>query len=240
MKTILLFCLCLSLFIFYGCDGKDGLTGPIGPTGSSGDPGIPGGTTDYYIEVDTTWDTDKHLNHSVFIDRGVTLTINPGVTIYMYPYNNIYNYGKIIANGNIGNWIKIKFQLNALFNCELRFYSESTNIFSFCEFESLNKVRGQKNSYLDINNCIIRNGETVGVTSDDSPSIVKIRNSDIISNSLGISVCDISYLSNNYIAYNNGSLIVALSTAPSDPDTPSQYVGLSQSRISPRAIPNFP
>jgi hypothetical protein len=239
----LIFLLFLSLFIFCGCEGPMGPMGPEGADGGKGDKGdagIPGGTTEF-IESNTVWDADKYLNYNVFIDNSATLTINPGVTIYLYPNSSIYNYGKIIANGNAGNWIAIKFKMNSLYNSQLISYDGSSNIFSFCKFESLQNIE-IIGGHLNLNNCIIRKSFLYGIISAGPPGTLRICNTDIMSNNFfGIDAgLSSSYVSNNYIAFNNGSLIVALSALATDPDTPKQYILLSQPRVSPRSTPNFP
>jgi hypothetical protein len=236
MKTKLVL-LILSLILYFNC------TGQPGKDGLQGLPGQPGLSWMDYIETDTTWSEDIYLNRSVFIDGGVTLTIAAGVKVYLYPDNSIRCYGNIIAEGTSNNFIRIKKALTSGNNCNLFFYSGSSNIFKYCEFDSLEEITIKDTGiYVNIDSCIIKNAYSYGIKATHTPNLILI-NSDIIDNNYGIcgtSFGDgITYLSNNFIAYNNGSSIIALSTLSTDPDTPNNYGFLSQNRINPRAIPNF-
>jgi hypothetical protein len=238
MKIKKVYLLILSLLFYFNC------TGQPGEDGVQGLPGQPGLSWTDYIETDTTWNEDVYLNHSVFIDSGATLTINAGVSIYIYPDNSIKAYGNIIAKGEINNFIKIKKILTSGNNCNLFFYSGTSNVFKYCEFDSLEKINIMDSGvYMDIDSCIIKNSYSYGIIATDTPNL-KLINSDIINNNYGILGTafgdGVTYLSNNFIAYNNGSFIIALSILPDDPDNPDNYNSLSQNRIDPKSTPNFP
>lgn len=221
---------------------KEGPVGPTGPQGSEGNPGVPGspgvpgpGST-LYITTDTTWSSDKNLNYSVFVDAGATLTILPGVTVSLYPYCDIEVYGKIVAIGNSGNWIKFRKGLSI--KGGLIAMRNGTNAFSYCDIDSIGEINLWK-SMLNIDNSKIKRCNYTFYGSDIN---LRVINCDMVSNinqvtSFGPSV--VTYFSNNYIAYNNGSSIVTLCTNTADTNTPQQYSGLSQSIKTPRAIPNF-
>lgn len=57
--------------------------------------------TDSVIEQTTTWVNDKPyvIVHSAAVDKGATLTIQPGCRIYMHQDSRLYVLGKLIADG---------------------------------------------------------------------------------------------------------------------------------------------
>lgn len=102
------------------------------------------------VDKDTTLTKDKYyiLNSSMIIEEGVTLTINPGVTIQFYAsstkkYANTYsklqivNNGKVVANGSENE--RITFKPSELFSTMPITIKGCNYDFSFCSFTGLNQ-----------------------------------------------------------------------------------------------------
>lgn len=220
MKKFLVLLLILFISIMSCSKGDQGLMGPSGSKGDTGGIGDPGAGDTLYITSDTVWNLNKVLNYNVFIEKGVTLTIMPGVEIKMYPNYDIQCNGKIIAEGSSFN--KILFYCSILPGDSEIFVNQSTNIFSYCVFKRIYSIEqvGNKTSTLILRNCDF------------------ISNESIIN---GRSMAGwVTVLSNNFIAYNNGSSDICISTVLNDTNVIRQYYGLSDPIIAPRTTPNFP
>jgi len=121
----------LAVAIIFGC-GKNPLTTTLG--GSSGL------ETADNITVNTTWTAAGGpyvISKSIVIKQGVTLTIEPGVTIGFNPDCVIYVDGTIIANGNLSNKIYFKNESSSLPYLSydsIVLSAQATNCsFSYCE-----------------------------------------------------------------------------------------------------------
>jgi hypothetical protein len=196
--------------LLLGCTGKDGAMGPTGPTGSSGS------SENVYITSDTTWSVNQYITGTLVIDYGVTLTIQPGVKIYLYPNTYIRTYGKIIAIGTTGSPIIFTTPLKA-HGGQLQIADYSTNIFKYCSFKKLWQY----------------------AASDFTRNI--FLNCDYISNSMhlwGGSALSQTLCSNSFIGYNHGAMTYTVSSNTNDSGSPQQYYYLQIK--SPRNSPNFP
>lgn len=100
------------------------------------------------IDKDTTLTKDKYyiLNNSMVVNSGVTLTIEPGVTVQFYAsstdkYANEYgklqfsNNGKVIAKGTENE--KITFKPSELYSTLPVTFGGSNYSFDYCEFTNL-------------------------------------------------------------------------------------------------------
>ena len=102
------------------------------------------------IDQDTTLSKDKYyiLNNTMVVEKGVTLTINPGVTIQFYAsstdkYASSYSKLKFINNGVVEakgtEDERITFKPSDLFyKCPITIKGNHYN-FEFCDFTGLNK-----------------------------------------------------------------------------------------------------
>jgi len=54
---------------------------------------------DVTIDTDTTWSTNQSFSENVYVDAGVTLTINPGVTVQFAEGYGLYVNGNLVAIG---------------------------------------------------------------------------------------------------------------------------------------------
>lgn len=119
------------------------------------------------IDKDTTLTKDKYyiLNNSMVVDQGVTLTIEPGVTIQFYAsstdkYADTYshvmfsNNGKVVAKGT--EMEEIIFKPSELFNTLPITINGSGFEFEYCNFTNLNQPHTDFNKNVSFKRCIFR------------------------------------------------------------------------------------
>ena len=105
-----------------------------------------------HITTDTVWDkagSPYTLTQTIAVDKGATLTIEPGVTIYgtnaRYSGHGFVVYGALIAKGTEAEWIRITHRVEHLSNWGMMQFEDSSDdqkcILEYCELINGSGVR---------------------------------------------------------------------------------------------------
>ena len=105
-----------------------------------------------HITTDTVWDkagSPYTLTQTITVDKGATLTIEPGVTIYgtnaRYSGHGFVVYGALIAKGTEREWISITDRVEHLSNWGMMQFEDSSDdqkcILEYCELINGSGVR---------------------------------------------------------------------------------------------------
>ena len=172
------------------------------------------------------------INEDFVIDKNISLTINPGVTITLLDNANIYVYGKITSLGKFSN--PIKFVGNENSNSAIYINSLAESQFNFCKFIGLSGLNNNlklplfkdlwetsstitlyESSNVSFNNCLFANNQNgddmINVVRCDSITFSNCSFENILSDALDSDFSNIKIESCKFVLVGNDAVDASFS-----------------------------